>query len=137
MGGKFDFYVWFKHTSFLENFNSMMLKYAPKRNSFDFIAFCTRILLSALDHNMHNFRPQATTKDGKLIWKKQYSQRTKRWHPEPVKAEKSFEYIPYLMANILKARLDEKATAEQVLSLFLRSILGTWHQQLPLGRALS
>lgn len=82
-----------------------------------FIAFCIRMLLSALDHNMHTFRPQATTKDGKLIWKKQYSKRTKRWHPEPVKAEKSFEYIPYLMATILKARLDDKATAERVLSL--------------------
>ncbi|XP_015758959.1 PREDICTED: uncharacterized protein LOC107338235 isoform X2 [Acropora digitifera] len=111
------FYVWFKHTSFLENFNSMMLKYAPKRNSFDYIAFCIRMLLSALDHNMHTFRPQATTKDGKLIWKKQYSKCTKRWHPEPFKAEKSFEYIPYLMATILKARLDDKATAERVLSL--------------------
>ena len=82
-----------------------------------FIAFCIRMLLSALDHNMHTFWPQATTKDGKLIWKKQYSKRTKRWHPEPVKAEKSFEYIPYLVATILKARLDDKATAERVLSL--------------------
>lgn len=45
------FYVWFKHTSFLENFNSMMLKYAPKRNSFAFIAFCIRMLLAAIDHN--------------------------------------------------------------------------------------
>ena len=82
-----------------------------------YIAFCIRMLLSALDHNMHTFWPQATTKDGKLIWKKQYSKRTKRWHPEPVKAEKSFEYIPYLMATILKARLDDEATAERVFSL--------------------
>ena len=82
-----------------------------------YIAFCIRMLLSALDHNMHTFRPQATTKDGKLTWKKQYSKRTIRWHPEPVKAEKSYEYIPYLMATILKARLDDKATAERVVSL--------------------
>ncbi|XP_067019913.1 uncharacterized protein [Acropora muricata] len=100
------FYVWFKHTSFLENFNSMMLKYAPKRNSFDFIAFCIRMLLAAIDHNMHAFRSQATTKGGKLLW-----------HPEPVKAEKSFEYIPYLMALILKARVDDKGITERVVSL--------------------
>ena len=81
-----------------------------------FIALCIRMLVSALDHNMHTFRVQATTKDGKLIWRKQYSKCTKRWHPEPVKAEKSFEYIPYLMATILRARLDNKATAERVLS---------------------
>ena len=75
------------------------------------------MLLAALDHNMHAFRPQATTKDGQLIWKKQYSKRTKRWHPEPVKTPKSFHYIPYLMATILKARVDDQATAERVLSL--------------------
>jgi len=111
------FYVWFKHTSFLENFNSMMLKYAPKRNSFDFIAFCVRMLLAALDHNMHVLHPQATTKDGQLIWKKQYSKRTKRWHSEPVKAEKLFSYIPFLMATILKARVDDSESAERVVTL--------------------
>ena len=66
---------------------------------------------------MHILRPQATTKDGQLIWKKQYSKRTKRWHPEPVKAEKSFHYIPYLMATILKARADDQGTVERILPL--------------------
>lgn len=75
------------------------------------------MLLAAIDHNMHAFRSQATTKDGKLLWKKQYSKRTKRWHPEPVKAEKLFEYIPYLMALILKARVDDKGLTERVVSL--------------------
>ena len=75
------------------------------------------MLLAAIDHNMHAFHSQATTKDGKLLWKKQYSKRTKRWHPEPVKAEKSFEYIPYLMALILKARVDDKGLTEHVVSL--------------------
>ena len=82
-----------------------------------FLAFCLRIFLAALDHNMHIFRPQATTKDGQPLWKKQYSKRTKRWHPEPVKAEKAFEYIPYLMASILKARVDDQESAGRVVSL--------------------
>ena len=43
---------------------------------FYFIAFCARVLLAALDRNMHSFRPQATTKTGHLIFKKQYSKRT-------------------------------------------------------------
>ena len=66
---------------------------------------------------MHILCPQTTTKDGQLIWKKQYSKRTKRWHPEPVKAEKSFHYISYLMATILKARADDQGGAEHILPL--------------------
>ncbi|CAH3152943.1 unnamed protein product, partial [Porites lobata] len=104
------FYIWF---NLLENFNSKMLKYFRKRNAFEefyfyFIAFCARVLLAALDHNMHSFRPQATTKNGHLIFKKQYSKRTKHGHPEPVRAEKTYDYIQFLMASILKARVDDK-----------------------------
>ena len=73
--------------------------------------------LAALDHNMHIFRPQAITKDGQPLWKKQYSKRTKRWHPEPVIAEKTYEYIPYLVANVLKARVDDEETFVRVVSL--------------------
>ena len=82
-----------------------------------FLAFCLRMFLATLDHNLHIFRPQATTKDGQPLWKKQYSKRTKRWHPEAVKEEKSFEYIPYLMASILKGRVDDEESAERVVSL--------------------
>ena len=75
------------------------------------------MLLAALDHNMQILRPQATTKEGQPIWKKQYSKRTKHWHPEPVKAAKSFPYIPHLMATILKARVDDNGSSERVVPL--------------------
>lgn len=75
------------------------------------------MFLTVLDHNMHSFRPQATTKDGQPLCKKQYSKRTKRWHPEPVKEEKSFECIPFLMASILKGRVDDEKSAGRVVSL--------------------
>ena len=86
-----------------------LLRYIQKREFyFYFIAFCAQVLLTALDHNMHSFRPQATTKNGHLIFKKQYSNRTKHGHPEPVRAEKTYDYIQFLMASILKARVDDK-----------------------------
>ena len=66
------------------------------------------MLLAALDHKMQSYRPQATTKSGHLIFKKRYSKRTKCWHPEPVRAEKTYDYIQFLMASILKARVDDK-----------------------------
>lgn len=75
------------------------------------------MFLPALDHNMHISRPQATTKDGQPLWKKQYSKRTRRWHPEPVKIEKSLDYVPYLMASILKVRVNDNESAERVDSL--------------------
>ena len=75
------------------------------------------MLLAALDHNMHSFRPQATTKSGHLNFKKQYSNRTNNWHPEPVRAEKTYDYIQFLMASILKARVDDKESAARVISL--------------------
>ena len=75
------------------------------------------MLLAALDHNMHSFRPQTTTKSGYLIIKKQYTKRTKRWHPEPVRAEKTYDYIQFLMASILRTRVDDKESAARVISL--------------------
>lgn len=47
----------------------------------------------------------------------QYSKRTKHWHPEQVKAAKSYPYIPYLMATILKARVDDNGSSERVVLL--------------------
>lgn len=70
------------------------------------------MLLEALDHNMHILRPQATTN-----LEEQYSERTKHWHPEQVKAAKSYPYIPYLMATILKARVDDNGSSERVVPL--------------------
>ena len=34
---------------------------------YSYLAFCIRMLLAALDHNLHSFRPQAATKNGQPI----------------------------------------------------------------------
>jgi len=47
-----------RHTSNLENFNSMLPKYAPKRITLGYEVFTGRILLAALDHtSMFSARP--------------------------------------------------------------------------------
>ncbi|XP_068735198.1 uncharacterized protein [Montipora capricornis] len=48
-----EFYVRFRHTSVLESYNSMLTKYAPKRMAFEYPYFIMRIMLAAIDHNMH------------------------------------------------------------------------------------
>ncbi|PFX12866.1 hypothetical protein AWC38_SpisGene23107 [Stylophora pistillata] len=52
------FYVRFRHTSVLESYNSMLTKYAPKRMAFEYPYFIMRIMLAAIDHNMHLCRGQ-------------------------------------------------------------------------------
>ncbi len=54
----------FRHTGSVENFNSMLTKYAPKRNAFDYRYFIGRIALAAIDHNMHAHRAIAKTNMG-------------------------------------------------------------------------
>ncbi|XP_066929688.1 uncharacterized protein [Clytia hemisphaerica] len=81
------FYTRFRHTGPIENFNSMMLKYAPKRNAFEFQYYTDRMYLAAVDHNLHLFRENLKTKSGRQIYARKYGKRTKRWHAQPLKAK--------------------------------------------------
>ena len=113
-----------------------LLRYIQKRKFyFYFMAFCAQVLLAALDYNIHSYRPQATTKSGHLIFKKRYSKRTKRWHPEPVRAEKTYDYIQFLMASILKARVDDEESAARVIFFFHQITQGIWPQPLACEKA--
>lgn len=85
-----------------------MTKYVPKRIPFQHTAFVCRTVLAALDHNVHSFRNVAVAKDGQQIFKRKYSKRTKRWTAVPVKVPKDYPHIPYLIARILKARVNDK-----------------------------
>ena len=53
--------------------------------------FVARVLLAAIDHNMHIFRPHATTDGGALKYARKYSKRTKKWRAEPVKIKKRIQ----------------------------------------------
>ena len=108
-----DHYVRFRHTGSLENFNSMLTKYAPKRIAFEYIYFVARIVIAAIDHNMHLMRPQAKSKDGSYLYKKKYSRRSRKYHAEPVKDKKEYLYIPSLLAAILHNRVEKKDTVKK------------------------
>ncbi|KAK3712223.1 hypothetical protein QZH41_009768 [Actinostola sp. cb2023] len=94
---------YYVHTSQLESFNSMMLKYAPKRNAFSNEAFSARVELAALDNNFHLFRRVIPERG-----KKTYSKRSKNWKIQSVKEEKSYKYWLLLGSRILKRRVDDK-----------------------------
>ena len=63
-----------------------------------------RIMLAAIDHNMHLFRGTKTKSDGTECGHRKYSKRTKNYHAQPVKQEKEYSYFPFMMARMLKER---------------------------------
>ena len=117
---KLSHYTTFRHTSDLEAFNSMQLKYVPKRTAFQYLGFTCRTMLAAIDHNIHSFRSPACTKDGRQIFKRKYSKRTKKWHAEVVKTPKDYFHIPFLIAKILKHRKEDKKPATRHFNILER-----------------
>ena len=83
--------------------------------NFRYDYFVVRTLLAVIDHNVHADREQAVNEHGQLIYARKYSKRTKRWHAERVKTEKSYQYFSDLMAMILKQReVDEGKSNRQI-----------------------
>lgn len=66
--------------------------------------FITRIMLAAIDHNMHLSRGQQLNAAGEERGHRKYSKRTQKFHAETVKEEKAYSYFPFLMAKMLKER---------------------------------
>ncbi|XP_068709173.1 uncharacterized protein [Montipora foliosa] len=98
------FYVNFRHTSVLESYNAMMTKYAPKRMAFEYPYFIMRVMIAAIDHNMHLNRKPKLTKEGKQQGHRKYSKRSQKFHAEVVKEEKQYSYFPFLVCKMLHRR---------------------------------
>ncbi|XP_015748821.1 PREDICTED: uncharacterized protein LOC107328613 [Acropora digitifera] len=107
------FYVWFRHTSVLESYNSMMTKYVPKRMAFEYAYFIMRVTLAAIDHNYHLSRKPAQRKDGGERGHRKYSKRSQKYHAEVVREEKSYNYFPFLIIKMLQRRSQIEGTFSQ------------------------
>ena len=103
------FYSYFRHTSSIENFNNLILKYASKRVSHENLYYGARMSLAALDHNIHAFRENARHSKTELLHRK-YSKRSKTFTAITVKENKLYPHIPLLLAKIMRAqKLDTKS----------------------------
>jgi len=71
---------------------------------FRYAYFIMRILLAAIDHNMHLFRKPKVKKDGGAAAHRKFSKRTDRYHAEVVKEDKKYSYFPYMAARMLLTR---------------------------------
>ena len=94
----------------------MLLKYAPKRMSFEFEYYSDRMMLAAIDHNIHLFRENAKSKAGEQLYIKKYSKRSKKWHAQPVKKPKTYPHLRVLLSNILKKRISHHNALSKSLS---------------------
>lgn len=63
-----------------------------------------RVTLAAIDHNFHLARKPAQRKDGGQRGHRKYSKRSKKYHAEVVKEEKSYSYFPFLTCKMLQRR---------------------------------
>ena len=69
-------------------------------------AYQTRIRLSILDHNMHCQCEHMRSKDGNLLYHREYRKQSKKWDAAPTLIRKKYEYIPQIISEICKARTD-------------------------------
>jgi len=70
----------------------------------------TRILLAALDHNVHLFRTDLEDSKGQVRYKKNFGKRSKNWRVEPVKEPKKYPHWVVMAAKILKKRASDTET---------------------------
>ena len=87
--------------------------------------------LAAIDWNYHRNRSAAVgSKGGKARYSRKYNQRTKEWNPRIIKVDKDFAYIPILMANVFRRRIEDVLMIDRHLSLSEDDPERILHQQL-------
>lgn len=80
-------------------------------------AYKARKQLAAIDWNFHLKLEAATSKTGEIRVTRKYNQRTKEWDSKVVKTKKKHEYIPMLMAKIMRLRKDDVGLVARHVSL--------------------
>ena len=88
-----------------------------KCNVFGYQAYKARKQLAAIDWNYHINLPQATKKSGDATVTRKYNQRTRQWDQKIIKVSKGYEYVPDLMATILRRRQQDVGGVTQNVSL--------------------
>ena len=63
-----------------------------------------RVMLAAIDDNMHLSRKPKLTNEGKEQGHRKYSKRSQKCHAEVVKKEKKYSYFPFLVSKMLQRR---------------------------------
>ena len=84
---------------------------------FSYQVYKARKQLAAIDWNYHVNLSQATKKSGDAMVTRKYNQRTRQWDQKIIKVSKGYEYVPVLMAVILRRRQQDVGAVTQHVSL--------------------
>lgn len=74
--------------------------------NYRYAAFTARTYLAILDHNHHLERDTKVTKDGDPQFRRIWRRRSKEWDVTPEKHEKSYSYIPEMIALTFREHAD-------------------------------
>eukprot|EP00057_Strongylocentrotus_purpuratus_P007988 XP_011662462.1 PREDICTED: uncharacterized protein LOC105437502 [Strongylocentrotus purpuratus] len=107
-------------TGELESFHSMLLKYAPKRQEFDYPVMLARLQLAVLDHNNNVGRDYAMVKKpqpgadnkGEPQVFHSYSKRSKVWTTKDKKVKKKYDYVEDMQVHLLQMQSGMVETEE-------------------------
>nr|XP_022301675.1 uncharacterized protein LOC111109742 [Crassostrea virginica] len=102
------YYVNFRSTAELENFNNLILMYSGKRFAFSPPVYRARNLLAALDYNANVDREVKRNSDGSIQQHRTFNKKSSRWSVTPVKVAKSYRHIEVLLERVVVARLRDQ-----------------------------
>ena len=94
----------FCHTGSLEVYHSLMTKYVPKRQEFDFDQMVARTALAVIDHNMSRNRLQATNKKGEKQFRLVCPKATSEWVVKPVYEAKSYDWVYAMLKKVVSEK---------------------------------
>ena len=94
------------HTTNVEVFNNLLLKYIPKLYHFEFDHMVMGSYLAALDHNFNANRSQALIQSGEEIGKPRYKiawrKPTQKLIARKVFTKKRYDYLKVMMSSVYK-----------------------------------
>ena len=97
--------VSFRHTKDLESFNSMILKYSPKRISFEYQYYHDRMYSPAIDHNIHLFERQRYQRKVRFCMLGNTVKSKEKCHAQPLKEIKKYSHIRRVLASTINRRI--------------------------------
>lgn len=100
------------HTGSLESLHALYTKYVPKRKKFSTAGMKARLQVAALDNNFNNKRQQATTKQGNIRFKQEYSKPAGGYVVKPIKGAKDWSFRRELLIGITNRCARGKAAFE-------------------------
>lgn len=96
----------FCHTGSLENFHSVLLKWAPKRVHFSYQGMRARVQLACLSHNANIGRAHATTSEGVLRYRMEFTKSSKHWVAKRINEPSSYDFLKDVLQSVHEAVME-------------------------------